>query len=360
MNSIDINIKLHILNLIDSLPFYVLLVDEYHHIILANKAVQTHLGLGPEEIVGKYCPKVVHGIDGPFHGCPLEESLKMSKAVEREVFDEISGRWIISAIYPTGAFTRDRRKIFFHMVTDITERKKAEEQLKVSRERLRSLSKHLESVREEERKKIAHDLHDETSQVVASLNAYLEAAISKLPANSNDARVLLKKAQSCSAQILDQLHRMILELRPTILDDLGLVAAARWLADNIMGAAGVTVNFKTLGRERRLSPQLEATLFRVIQEAVTNIARHAHAKNARVSLHFKKSAIEVHVGDDGRGFDVDEAISSKDRPRGLGLLGMKERVELTNGTLSIRSHPSSDGTRIDIKIPLNYKEVSDG
>ena len=126
-----------------------------------------------------------------------------------------------------------------------------------------------------------------------------------------------------------------------------------------MGAAGVGVNFKTIGRKRRLSPRLETTLFRVIQEAVYNTVKHAHAKNVSISLHFQKSVIRVHIRDDGGGFDVDEAISSKDRPRGLGLLGMKERVELVNGTLNIRSHPGGDGTEIDIEIPLSW-EVANG
>ena len=99
---------------------------------------------------------------------------------------------------------------------------------------------------------------------------------------------------------------------------------------------------------------METTLFRVIQEAVSNIARHASAKNAEVALHFKKKAIAVHVRDDGYGFDVDEAISSKERPRGLGLLGMKERIEILKGTLKISSYPGG-GTEIDINIPINWR-----
>ena len=138
-----------------------------------------------------------------------------------------------------------------------------------------------------------------------------------------------------------------------MLDDLGLVAAIRWLLDNNLEAVGITANLKTVGQVRRLVPQLETTLFRVIQEAVNNIAKHAHAKNADVSLHFGKGVIRVCVRDDGRGFDVEEAINSESRPRGLGLLGMNERVELVNGTLSIRSRLGGGGTETNIKIPLS-------
>jgi len=161
---------------------------------------------------------------------------------------------------------------------------------------------------------------------------------------------LLEKAQRLSISILDEIHRLIYELRPTLLDDLGLVAATRWLVDNILGDAGVRVDFKTSGRERRLSPQLETTLFRVIQEAVYNISRHAQAKKAEVTLHFKRGKVWVGIKDDGIGFDVKEAISSKERPRGLGLLGMKERIELIQGSLSISSRPGG-GTEINIEIP---------
>lgn len=215
------------------------------------------------------------------------------------------------------------------------------------------------SIQEEERRRIARELHDETSQSLASLAVSLEAMAGILPTTADKVRAGLRKAQALSISILDEIGKLIYELRPTLLDDLGLVAATRWLVDNYLRAAGVTVNFKTVGPKRRLPPQVETTLFRVIQEAISNIARHAHAKNASVSLHFKKSVVRVHVRDDGRGFDVEEAISSKDRPRGLGLVGMKERVELVNGTLNIRSRPGGGGTQIDIEIPWNY-EVSDG
>ena len=214
------------------------------------------------------------------------------------------------------------------------------------------------SIQEEERRRIARELHDETSQVLASLNASLEATVGVLPDSANKAKAILREAQALSVSALDEIHRLIYELRPTLLDDLGLVAATRWLAETNLEAAGVAINFSIIGRERRLPSQLEATLFRVIQEAISNITRHAHARNASVFLHFKKRIIRARIIDDGRGFDLEEALSSKDRPRGLGLMGMKERVELMRGTLSISSSPKG-GTVIDIEIPTNCKGGSD-
>jgi len=125
----ETNIGGGVQEILDALPFYVLLVDETHHILLANKAVRRDLDLDPEQIVGGYCPKVVHGLDHPFPGCPLEEAVEKGRAVERELFDPNSRRWLKSAIYPTGLRTPAGQVVFFHTVHDITEHKQAEEEL---------------------------------------------------------------------------------------------------------------------------------------------------------------------------------------------------------------------------------------
>jgi PAS domain S-box-containing protein len=214
------------------------------------------------------------------------------------------------------------------------------------------------SIQEEERRRIARELHDETSQSLASLAASLEALAGMLPAGAEEARTRLRKVEQVALDVLDEIHRIIYELRPTLLDDLGLVAAARWLLNNNLGSAGVRVNFKTIGRVKRLSPKMETILFRVIQETVSNIARHARAAKVDLVIRFKKDSVTVDIRDDGEGFYVEEAISSRDRPRGLGLLGMKERVELVHGSLNIWSQPGC-GTEVEIEIPLSQRG-SDG
>lgn len=207
------------------------------------------------------------------------------------------------------------------------------------------------SIQEEERKRIARELHDDTSQAIVSLTTSLEAVVTLLPDDINEATNMLKKAQSQLTTILDGIHRVMYELRPSMLDDLGLVAAIRWLSENSAKKANIQIKFKKTGREKRLPSQIANTVFRVVQEALTNMLKHAQCKNAVVSLIYKPTSIEACVVDDGKGFDVDEAISSKQRPRGLGLIGMRERVELMKGTLNIDSHPDRGGTNISIKIP---------
>ena len=203
---------LDIRDILDALPFYVLLVDENHCILEANNAVYAQFGVKREDILGNYCPMVIHGLDHPFPGCPLEEAVKINQAVERELFDSKSGRWVTSAVYPIKGATRDNKRVFLHTVTDITERKQAQEALKLSHEQLRAVSAHLESVREEEKRKIARDLHDETSQLLSSLHAHLEAAITTLPEDAKKSAALLKTAQKLSTAILDEIHDLIYEL----------------------------------------------------------------------------------------------------------------------------------------------------
>ena len=344
--------RVKIIDILDALPFYVLLVDADHNIIEANKAVYRHLGVKREAILGQYCPKVIHGLDQPFHGCPLEESAEKNKAIEREIFDEATGRWVVSAIYPTRSTTRQGKRIFLHMVTDVTERKQAQEQLRVSREQLRRLSAHLESIREEEKKKIARDLHDETSQVLASLHAHLEAAIETLPAGESKSRDLLRKAQALSTTILDDLHKLIYELRPVVIDELGLIAAINSLLDDSVKVTGLKVRFKTSGEVRRLSPELEITLFRVVQEALSNIIKHSRARQADIRLFFKRRSLKIRIRDNGTGFDVQKMLNSTGGPQSLGLLGMRERVELANGSININSS-QGQGTDIVIEVPLD-------
>ncbi len=165
-NSIDM--RLEISDILDAFPFYVMLVDENHYILQANSAVRAQLGVAPEDVIGKYCPTVIHGRDKPIDACPLEEAVKTNQAVEREIFDAVTGRWIRSAIYPTRGLTADSGRIFFHMISDITDRKQADEQLRTSREQLRALSLYLESVREEERTNLAREIHDELGSLLTS------------------------------------------------------------------------------------------------------------------------------------------------------------------------------------------------
>jgi signal transduction histidine kinase len=183
---------------------------------------------------------------------------------------------------------------------------------------------------------------------LSSLHAHLEAAITTLPEDAKKSAALLKTAQKLSTVILDEIHQLIYELRPTVLDGLGLVAAVSSLGDSRLKAAGIKLSITITGKERRLPSSSETELFRIIQEAVNNITNYSNANEATLKFHFKK----VSIKDDGIGFNVQQAMSLKNRPHGLGLLSMKERAELLNGSLAIKSGPGK-GTDIIVQVPLN-------
>jgi len=126
MIKLDTRAEFELQMLLDALPFYVMLVDAEHKILLANNAIRDDLGLVPEQIIGEYCPKAVHGLEEPYAGCPLEESLKNGHSVEREFFDPDSNRWVSSVIYPTKRSTQDGQEIFIHFINDISDKKQAE------------------------------------------------------------------------------------------------------------------------------------------------------------------------------------------------------------------------------------------
>lgn len=203
---------------------------------------------------------------------------------------------------------------------------------------------------EEERKRIARELHDQTSQALAALAVAVETTATEA-SEGRDVRASLARMKSLALSTLEEVHHLVFDLRPTLLDDLGLIAALRWYGESRLGSQGVAVRLETAGRERRLPPQVETALYRVVQEAVNNVAKHSGAQNCTIYLESRPRCLSLTVEDDGSGFDMAELARSRDGKRGLGLMGMKERVELLGGSLSVRSEPGG-GTRLDLQVPL--------
>jgi len=137
-------IALDLQMLLDALPYYVIVIDSDHRILLANKAVQGSLGVEPEKIIGAYCPKAIHGMDKPFPGCPLDEAIKKGGPAERDLYDERYGIWMKSAIYPTKIFTVQGKQVFFHTALDVTNQKLAQEELEKADEELHKAQQELE------------------------------------------------------------------------------------------------------------------------------------------------------------------------------------------------------------------------
>jgi len=211
------------------------------------------------------------------------------------------------------------------------------------------------SAQEGERKRIARELHDETSQQLAALSMGLDAAAFAAPEPS---RAALTRLRALAAATISEVHRLILDLRPAVLDDLGLASAIEWCADHTLRARGVLVRCEFSGLEERLSWELETAVFRAVQEALHNVARHSHAEAVLVQAQLRDGRLTLEIEDDGEGFDPASVPPPRATGRGLGLMGMRERVEAFGGTLTIDS-AVGQGTQVRLEIVL-HKEIRHG
>ena len=207
------------------------------------------------------------------------------------------------------------------------------------------------SAQEEERKRLARELHDDSAQTLTAVLMTLKTAEDALPSSPDHAQKALAGSRSQVDMALREIRKAILDLRPSVLDDLGLASAVRWYADKHLRPLGVKVSLEISGDEEGATGTAATAIFRIVQEAVSNIAKHSQTKNAKISLEFRQSEVLVLVEDDGRGFDPDSLKLPQDSGRGLGLLGMRERAELFGGTVEIESSPGK-GTRVRVRVPF--------
>ncbi|WP_374711572.1 HAMP domain-containing sensor histidine kinase [Symbiobacterium terraclitae] len=216
------------------------------------------------------------------------------------------------------------------------------DQLQMSQQVRNDLLDRIMVAQEDERRRIARELHDETSQAITSIVVGLRALEAEHPVVVHASANLRRLA----SETLDEIHGLILELRPRALDELGLVAALSRYVTDFSHKHAIRTEFELVGHETRLPYRVETCLYRVAQEALTNVARHSGATTACVVLDLRPEYALVIVEDDGCGFDP-EAVG----PRSLGLVGMRERVALLDGTLEVESAPGS-GTTVFARVPL--------
>ena len=223
-----------------------------------------------------------------------------------------------------------------------------------SGERYQTLLQHALSAQEEERKRIARELHDETSQSITSLTLNLQAIIQMaemIGVRDTELMEKLKTTHSYAIHAGHEVVKLMKELRPTLLDELGLPAAIHRYAKDTLQAQGIEVSAEFEGTDERLPPEVEVTLFRVAQGVIGNTLEHSMAKNASIKLTCSASECLLCIEDDGKGFDVDKVTRVDPSGRGAGVFTMKERVKLVGGVCHIESRPGQ-GTRVVVKVPL--------
>ncbi len=254
----------------------------------------------------------------------------------------------IEAILTARLINYQGEKATLGIATDITEHRQAEKALRQSREQLRNLAVHLQSIREEERAAVAREIHDELGQALTALKmdlSWLEKSISK------DKKFLSKKTKSMIELVdstIEKVQRISSELRPGLLDDAGLSAALEWQAEEFQKRTEVICELSIGPKDIALSQEHSTALFRIFQESLTNIARHAEASRVEVSLTKKGSMLKLKVRDNGIGIRKEQVSA----PESFGLIGIRERVRFLGGQIDIKG-VRNKGTTMSVSIPLS-------
>jgi len=246
----------------------------------------------------------------------------------------------------TSLVTEDGKLVGFqHIARDVTEEKKMQDSL-------RYYLSHITRAQEEERKRIARELHDDTSQTLYALSRQMDNfSRSNLHQGSKETTAFLRELQERLSAALQGIRRFTQELRPPMLDDLGLMATLRWQVSDLEKRIGVEVHLTTIGTERRFSTETELTIFRIAQEALRNVEKHAQASKVEAKIEFTEGRTKISICDNGKGFDSTGSLADLPREGKLGITGMEERVRLLNGNLTIASEPGK-GTKVMIDIPV--------
>jgi signal transduction histidine kinase len=254
---------------------------------------------------------------------------------------------LVAMIFPALYFLS-----FRPMVSQLGECQLAEQKLEQSNTQVHLLSKRLLEALEEERKRISRELHDELGQYLTSIK--MEADILQRYAEANDPRTqaVADSIQAKLDEALDTILRISFALRPSMLDDFGLVPAIESYLENFQEATGIACEWECGAEAVGVLPEVTTAVYRVLQEALTNVARHAATPGVEVRLSQEGEMLVLVVQDDGRGFD----ISTTGNDHSLGLIGMRERAELAGGILQIASRKGS-GTRIEMAVPCKSGEI---
>ena len=252
---------------------------------------------------------------------------------------------------------------------EILQRKAAEDSLKISeqtssqllahslemQEQLRSLSRQLLSAQEEERKRISRELHDVIAQTLTSINMRLASLKVESNANTKDLQKKITSTQRMVEKSVDIVHRFARELRPSVLDDLGLIPALKSYLKGYIEETGIQVALNVFAGVEEIDSAQRTVLYRVAQEALTNVARHSKGSKAEVTIASVDGLVRMEVKDDGKGFEVNGNSCASKTSR-LGLLGMRERVEMVGGTFCVESAPAKP-TTIRVEIPLEVAKA---
>jgi PAS domain S-box-containing protein len=341
-------------SILDAIPHAVIGLHN-RAFIFANNAVKAVFGWRPEELIGKNV-RILYRTDRECQ--EISDIFYTALERQRTFHTEFPSRRkdgvdIICMIRASriGETLRERRIVVTY--EDITERIRSEKELEHSRQELRNLSAHQRTVREDERTRIAREIHDELGQTLTALKMDLAWLKNRLPAGVKPLHVKLQQMSKLAGTTIETVHRIATELRPGLLDDLGLAAAIEWQAADFQNRSGIACAAALAADDLELDRDLATALFRIFQETLTNIARHSGATRAEVSLERSEDRIVLTVADNGRG--ITKKQSEDDRS--FGIIGMRERAHLWGGELRIKGSRGK-GTRVTVDVPLRPSKTA--
>lgn len=318
---------------------YFLLRDE--RFVLVSSGAIARCGYGVDELIGRPLAEIV-APECQGEALELERRrLTGGKMPERYETVLLSKNGARIPVQISVWFTRHKgRSTTVGVVVDMTEKKKQEAEILQLQEALRFYAGHVVKAQEEERRRLAQELHDGTIQELLLVSHRLQ----DIATNSHGqlpqrAKKHLEEVRVLVERIVNEVRGSTQDLRPPILEDMGLVSALRWLTGRLATEDGVSAELRVIGKKRRLSVDTEAALFRIAQESLSNVRKHANASAAVVTLEFGEEKVAMSVSDDGRGFELPAKVSEFASQGKLGILGVRGRVHLLKGTCEIESEP---------------------
>lgn len=328
-------------------PDTVLVANKRGRIVRVNAQVELMFGYPANELIGKPIEELIPERLRQQHTRHRTDYLTEPHARPMGAGLELYGKRKDGSEFPVDVMLSPMESgegsIVIAVIRDITRRKQAEQDIKEYAEQLSVLSRRLMEVQEMERRNIARELHDEISQSLTGLKLTLEMA-AKLP--PGEVGPSLAQAHTLVNDLMARARKMSLDLRPPMLDDLGLTAALLWHIEHYTAQTQVRVDLKHSGVEgRRFAPEIETAAYRIVQEGLTNIARHADVDEATVRVWTQQHVLTVQIDDKGRGFDVDRIVATS------GLAGMRERTRLLGGQLLVESRIGG-GTRLTAELSI--------
>jgi len=333
--------------LFEQAPQAVALLNAKNLVVRVNREFSRIFGYAPYEVVGRLVSEVI-----PFEGSRQDilrfaEVVESGQRVEAESVRERKdgGRVHVSVVHVPVSLPGGQIAIY-EIYRDITERKRVEQELQRSFDQLRALAARLQTAREDERQRIARELHDELGQGLTAIKLDLSSLIRPLPADQTPQAEKAQSILTLAEQLIQSVRRISLELRPALLDHLGLVAALEWAAGEFEARTGIECRLDLPEDSLAIDPERATAMFRIFQETLTNVARHANATEVDVRLAREDGDLTLEVRDNGIGVSEEE-LSARGS---LGILGMRERALLLGGEFGINGSPGR-GTTVRVRIP---------